>query len=214
MFEFFIDLAFAAAGRFRGGPAKASVIASAAMGSISGSAIANTVTTGSLTIPMMKKLGYRPAEAAGIESAASTGGQIMPPIMGAGAFIMAEITGIPYTEIAIAAIIPSVLYFVSVYFMVDFEAAKLGMRGMRQEELPDLGKLDRQAFLFLPILILIIALFMGYSVIRAGTLATVAAAVVSWLTPYRMGPRAIPQSAPCAGSGRGRRTGPAARWCW
>ena len=112
----------------------------------------------------------------------------MPPIMGAGAFIMAEITGIPYTEIAIAAIIPAVLYFVSIYFMVDFEAAKLGMRGMREDELPKFNKMVRQVYLFLPIIILIVALFMGYSVIRAGTLATVAAAVVSWLTPVPDGP--------------------------
>jgi TRAP transporter 4TM/12TM fusion protein len=139
----------------------------------------------------MKKLGYSKTTAGAVEAAASTGGQIMPPIMGAGAFIMAEITGIPYTEIAIAAIIPAVLYFVSVYFMVDFEAAKLGMRGMREDELPKFNKMIRQVYLFIPIIILIAALFMGYSVIRAGTLATVAAAVVSWLTPIRMGPRAI-----------------------
>ena len=94
--------------------------------------------------------------------------------MGAGAFIMAEITGIPYTEIAVAAIIPAVLYFVSVYFMVDFEAAKLGMRGMREDEIPKFGKMLKQVYLFAPIIILIYALFAGYSVIRAGTLATVA----------------------------------------
>ncbi|NNL72060.1 MAG: TRAP transporter permease [Silicimonas sp.] len=197
--RFLIDVSFAVAGRSRGGPAKASVLASAAMGSISGSAIANTVTTGSLTIPMMKELGYRPPQAAGIEAAASTGGQIMPPIMGAGAFIMAEITGIPYTEIAVAAIIPAVLYFVSVYFMVDFEAAKLGMKGMREDELPKFNQMIRQVYLFIPIVILIVALFMGYSVIRAGTLATVAAAVVSWLTPFRMGPRSIAKAFELAG---------------
>nr|MCU0911613.1 TRAP transporter large permease subunit [Paracoccaceae bacterium] len=145
----------------------------------------------SLTIPLMKKLGYSKNTAGAVEAAASTGGQIMPPIMGAGAFIMAEVTGIPYQDIAIAAIIPALLYFVSVYFMVDLEAAKLGMRGMREDELPKLRAMARRAFLFIPIVILIAALFMGYSVIRAGTLATVAAAVVSWLTPYRMGPRSI-----------------------
>ena len=123
----------------------------------------------------------------------------MPPIMGAGAFIMAEITGIPYTEIAIAAIIPAVLYFVSIYFMVDFEAAKMGMRGMREDELPKFNRLVRQVYLFIPIIILIVALFMGYSVIRAGTLATVAAAVVSWLTPHRMGLRAILKAFELAG---------------
>ena len=115
----------------------------------------------------------------------------MHPIMGAGAFIMAEITGIPYTEIAIAAIIPAILYFVSIYFMVDFEAAKLGMRGMREDELPKFRDMARRVFLFLPIIILIGALFMGYSVIRAGTLATASAAVVSWFTPYRMGMKSV-----------------------
>jgi len=131
----------------------------------------NVVATGSLTIPLMKKVGYSKKTAGAVEAAASTGGQIMPPIMGAGAFIMAEITGIPYTEIAMAAVIPAILYFVSVYFMVDFEAAKTGMRGMRKDELPQIGKLIRQVYLFIPIVILIFALFMGYSVIRAGTLA-------------------------------------------
>ena len=123
----------------------------------------------------------------------------MPPIMGAGAFIMAEITGIPYTEIAIAAIIPAVLYFVSVFFMVDFEAAKLGMRGMNADEIPKFSRMVRQVYLFLPILILIFALFMGYSVIRAGTYATISAAVVSWLTPHRMGLRSTVKAFEIAG---------------
>ena len=112
---------------------------------------------------------------------------------------MAEITGIPYTDIAVAAILPAVLYFVSVFFMVDFEAAKLGMRGMRDDELPKLAKMLRQVYLFLPIIILIYALFAGYSVIRAGTLATIAAAVVSWLTPHRMGPRSVAKAFELAG---------------
>jgi TRAP transporter 4TM/12TM fusion protein len=158
---------------------------------INGTSAGNVVATGSLTIPLMKKMGYSRTTAGAVEAAASTGGQIMPPIMGAGAFIMAEVTGIPYTDIAIAAIIPALLYFMSVLFMVDLEAAKLRMRGMTSDELPKLAKLARQAFLFLPIVILIAALFMGYSVIRAGTLATISAAVVSWLTPYRMGLRSI-----------------------
>ena len=134
---------------------------------INGTSAGNVVATGSLTIPLMKKVGYHKKTAGAIEAAASTGGQIMPPIMGAGAFIMAEITGIPYTEIAIAAIIPAVLYFVSIYFMVDFEAAKLGMRGMREDELPKFNKLVRQVYLFIPIIILIEALIMGYSVAHA-----------------------------------------------
>ena len=197
--DYFINFAFAAAGRTRGGPAKVSIFASGLMGMINGTSAGNVVATGSLTIPLMKKVGYHRKTAGAVEAAASTGGQIMPPIMGAGAFIMAEITGIPYTDIAVAAILPAVLYFVSVFFMVDFEAAKLGMRGMREEELPKLGRMLRQVYLFLPIIILIYALFAGYSVIRAGTLATIAAAAVSWLTPYRMGIRSIAKAFELAG---------------
>ncbi|WP_371059508.1 TRAP transporter permease [Rhodosalinus sp. 5P4] len=198
--DYFVNFAFAAAGRARGGPAKVAIFASGLMGMINGTSAGNVVATGSLTIPLMKKVGYKKQTSGAVEAAASTGGQIMPPIMGAGAFIMAEITGIPYQEIAIAAIIPAVLYFVSVYFMVDFEAAKLGMRGMRDDELPRLGDMARRAFLFLPIVILIAALFMGYSVIRAGTYATVAAAVVSWLTPYRMGLKSVGKAFEIAGT--------------
>ena len=197
--DYFVNFAFAAAGRARGGPAKVAIFASGLMGMINGTSAGNVVATGSLTIPLMKKVGYRPTTAGAVEAAASTGGQIMPPIMGAGAFIMAEITGIPYQEIAIAAIIPAVLYFVSVYFMVDFEAAKLGMRGMREDELPKLAKMVRQVYLFIPIIILIAALFMGYSVIRAGTLATIAAAMVSWLTPFPMTFRGIAKAFELAG---------------
>ena len=197
--DYFVNFAFALAGRARGGPAKVAIFASGLMGMINGTSAGNVVATGSLTIPLMKKVGYKNTTAGAVEAAASTGGQIMPPIMGAGAFIMAEITGIPYTEIALAAVIPAVLYFVSVYFMVDFEAAKLGMRGMRDEELPRLPEMVRRVYLFLPIVMLILALFMGYSVIRAGTLATIAAAVVSWLTPHRMGPRSIARAFELAG---------------
>jgi TRAP transporter 4TM/12TM fusion protein len=197
--DYFVNFAFAAAGRARGGPAKVAIFASGLMGMINGTSAGNVVATGSLTIPLMKKVGYHRKTAGAIEAAASTGGQIMPPIMGAGAFIMAEITGIPYQEIAIAAIVPAILYFASIYFMVDFEAAKLGMRGMREDELPKFAKMVRQVYLFIPIIILIVALFQGYSVIRAGTLATVAAAVVSWLTPYRMGLRSIVKAFEIAG---------------
>ncbi|WFE89599.1 TRAP transporter permease [Roseibium porphyridii] len=189
--DYFVNLAFATAGRARGGPAKVAVFASGLMGMINGTSAGNVVSTGSLTIPLMKRVGYRSQSAGAIEAAASTGGQIMPPIMGAGAFIMAEITGIPYTDLVIAALIPSVLYFVSIYFMVDFEAKRLGMRGMTSDEVPKFRKLARQAFLFLPIFILVGSLFLGYSVIRAGTLAIASAAVVSWLTPFRMGPLQI-----------------------
>jgi TRAP transporter 4TM/12TM fusion protein len=197
--DYFVNFAFAVAGRSRGGPAKVAIFASGLMGMINGTSAGNVVATGSLTIPLMKKVGYPKKTAGAVEAAASTGGQIMPPIMGAGAFIMAEITGIAYQDIAIAAIIPAILYFVSIYFMVDFEAAKLGMRGMREDELPKLKEMVRRVFLFLPIIILIAALFMGYSVIRAGTLATASAAVVSWLTPYRMGFRSIIKAFELAG---------------
>ena len=197
--DYFVNFAFAAAGRARGGPAKVAIFASGLMGMINGTSAGNVVATGSLTIPLMKRVGYKPTTSGAIEAAASTGGQIMPPIMGAGAFIMAEITGIPYTDITIAAIIPAVLYFTSIYFMVDFEAAKLGMRGMREDELPKFRDMVRRVFLFLPIIILIGALFMGYSVIRAGTLATASAAVVSWLTPYRMGIRSVTKAFELAG---------------
>lgn len=198
--DYFVNFAFAAAGQSRGGPAKVAIFASGLMGMINGTSAGNVVATGSLTIPLMKKVGYHKKTAGAVEAAASTGGQIMPPIMGAGAFIMAEITGIAYTDIALAAVIPAILYFVSVYFMVDMEAAKLGMRGMSKDELPKFNKMVRQVYLFLPIIILIYALFMGYSVIRAGTLATIAAAVVSWLTPVKMGPRSILKAFEIAGT--------------
>lgn len=181
--DYFVNFAFAAAGRARGGPAKVAIFASGLMGMINGTSAGNVVATGSLTIPLMKRVGYDRRTSGAVEAAASTGGQIMPPIMGAGAFIMAEITGIPYQDIAIAAIVPAILYFASIYFMVDFEAAKLGMRGMREEDLPGLRRMAKQVYLFIPVVILIAALFLGYSVIRAGTLATVSAVVVSWAVP-------------------------------
>ncbi len=189
--EYFVNFAFAAAGGARGGPAKVAVLGSGLMGMINGTSAGNVVATGSLTIPLMKRVGYRPQTAAAIEAAASSGGQIMPPIMGAGAFIMSEITAIAYRDIVIAAIIPAVLYFASVYFMVDLAAQKFGMKGLPRDQLPKFAKLARQVYLFIPIFILIGALFMGYSVIRAGTLAMIAATVVSWLTPYKMGVRSI-----------------------
>jgi len=192
--EYFVNLAFAAAGHRRGGPAKVAIFASGLMGMINGTSAGNVVATGSLTIPMMKKVGYRNQTSAAVEAAASTGGQIMPPIMGAGAFIMAEITGIPYMDIVYAAIIPAVIYFVSVYFMVDLAAKKANMKGLPRDQLPKLAKLAKQIFLFLPIVVLIYALFAGYSVIRCGTLAMITAAVVSWLTPHRMGLRQLFQA--------------------
>ncbi len=187
--EYFFNFSFAVAGRARGGPAKVAVFASGLMGTINGTSAGNVVATGSLTIPLMKRVGYHPRTAAAVEAVASTGGQIMPPIMGAGAFIMAELTGIPYTELVIAAIIPALLYFLSVYLMVDLEAAKTGLTGMRGDDLPSLRAMLWQAYLFLPVALLIGALFLGYSVIRAGSVALASTILVSWFTTHPMGLR-------------------------
>ncbi len=167
--KFFIDLAYAATGRQRGGPAKAAVIASAGMGSISGSAIANVVTTGAFTIPLMKRLGYKPAQAGGIEAAASTGGQIMPPLMGAGAFLMSEFTRVPYIEIVLVSIFPAILYFGAVYLLVHIAAVKQGMKGLSAAELPQVRQVMREGWHFLvPLLVLIWLLVVGYSPMRVG----------------------------------------------
>ncbi|MGF1701659.1 TRAP transporter fused permease subunit [Photobacterium makurazakiensis] len=165
--QFFIDAAFAVAGKYRGGPAKASVIASAALGSISGSAIANTVTTGALTIPMMKKLGYKPEQAAGIEAAASTGGQIMPPVMGAGAFVMAQFTGIAYSEILLVSIAPAILYFGCTLLYVHLMACKLGLKGM--DNVTQLKVVMKQGWHFIvPLVLITTLLLMSYSPVLVG----------------------------------------------
>lgn len=174
--RFFIDLAFAAAGRFRGGPAKASVLASAAMGSISGSAIANTVATGALTIPMMKKLGYRPEQAGGIEAAASTGGQIMPPIMGAGAFIMAEFTNTPYRDVVRLSVAPALLYFVCTLLFVHLMAAKLGLEGMEERPSVRTTLADGIHFL-LPLGLVVGLLLLSYSPPLVGAVGCLAVVV-------------------------------------
>ncbi|WP_119165656.1 TRAP transporter permease [Algihabitans albus] len=173
--RFFIDLAYAATGRQRGGPAKAAVIASAGMGSISGSAIANVVTTGAFTIPLMKRLGYRPAQAGGVEAAASTGGQIMPPLMGAGAFLMSEFTQIPYLQIVLVSIFPAFLYFGTVYLLVHLAAVKQGMRGLPASELMRVREVLAGGWHFLvPLLALIGLLISGYSPLRVGFYAIIA----------------------------------------
>lgn len=172
--RFFIDLAFAATGRQRGGPAKAAVLASASMGSISGSAIANVVTTGAFTIPLMKKLGYRPSQAGGIEAAASTGGQIMPPLMGAGAFLIAEYTRVPYLDIVKVSVFPALLYFSTVYLLVHIVAVKQGMKGIPGSELPKVRKVLASGWYFLlPILLLVYLLVLGVSPMRVGFYAVV-----------------------------------------
>lgn len=190
--NYFIDFSFALAGRRRGGPAKVAVLSSALMGTINGTSAGNVAATGTFTIPLMKKVGYPPRSAAAIEAAASTGGQLMPPVMGAGAFIMAEITGIKYSQIMLSAALPSLLYFLAVYFMVDNESRRLNMRGLTAEELPRMGEVLRRAYMFAPLVILIGGLIGGYSVIRAGTLGLISALIVSWLhAETRMGPRRI-----------------------
>lgn len=165
---FFINLAVSLAGRARGGPAKIAIIASGLMGTISGSSIANVVTTGSFTIPLMKKIGYRPAFAASVEAAASTGGQIMPPIMGAGAFVMSEFTQIPYLTIIGAAAIPALLYYFSIYMNVHFEACRQGLEGMPEDEVPKTKQVLKDGYVYLlPIIALIVILILGYSPARA-----------------------------------------------
>ena len=153
--DFFINLANGLCGRFAGGPAKVAVVASAFEGMVSGSSVANTVGSGSITIPMMKKLGYKPEFAGAVEAAASTGGQIMPPIMGAAAFLMAEYVGVPYSNIIVRAILPAVLYFLGIFIAVHLEAKKVGLRGVPKEMLPRVGELIRDSYLLLPLIILI-----------------------------------------------------------
>jgi len=173
--KFFIDLAYATTGRQRGGPAKAAVIASAGMGSVSGRAIANVVTTGAFTIPLMKKLGYRPAQAGGIEAAASTGGQIMPPLMGAGAFLISEFTRTPYIDIVLISIFPAFLYFGTVYLLVHIAAVKRGLEGLPSEELPRVRTVLAEGWHFLlPLGVLVWLLVAGYSPMRVGYYAILA----------------------------------------
>ena len=153
---FFINLANCVAGSSAGGPAKVAVISSALCGMVSGSSVGNTVTTGSVTIPMMKKTGYQPQFAGAVEAASSTGGQIMPPIMGAAAFLMAEYMGIPYAQVALKAILPAVLYFTGIYIAVHLEAKRLGLRGLSKEELPKIKELLPKLYLLLPLIILVV----------------------------------------------------------
>ena len=155
--QIFQDMAIAAAGRKRGGPAKMAVIASAFFGTISGSCVANVVSTGAFTIPLMKKNGYRAKFAGAVEAVASTGGQIMPPIMGAAAFVMADITGISYAEICIAAVLPAVMYYVCLFKMVDLESVRFDLKGLPEDQIPDLKQsLARGMKLFVPVAVLLI----------------------------------------------------------
>ncbi|MCF0133856.1 MAG: TRAP transporter permease [Blautia sp.] len=153
---FFIDLANSVAGASAGGPAKVAVLSSALCGMVSGSSVGNTVTTGSVTIPMMKKTGYKSDFAGAVEAAASTGGQIMPPIMGAAAFLMAEYMGVTYAEIALRAILPAILYFTGIYIAVHLEAKKLGLKGVPKDQLPKFSKLIKKVYLLFPIVLLVV----------------------------------------------------------
>lgn len=181
--QFFIDIANSIAGHAAGGPAKVAVITSALEGTVSGSSVANTVGSGSFTIPMMKRLGYRPEFAGAVEASASTGGQIMPPIMGAAAFLMAEFIGVPYLQVAKSAIIPAILYFTGVFIVVHLEAKKTGLRGLPKEQLPRFWDIMRQrGQLFLPLVAIVYLLVEGSTPMRAALWGLVVAVLASCLS--------------------------------
>lgn len=177
--SFFNDFANAICGRTIGGPAKVAVVSSALQGTISGSSIANVVASGSFTIPAMKKTGYTPEFAAAVEASASTGGQLMPPVMGAAAFLMAEFTGISYSKVALAAAIPAVLYFLGIFISVHIEAKKLGLKGLAADETPSLsGLLARRGILFAPIFVIVLVLYLGYTPMRAGLFGILSSIII------------------------------------
>jgi TRAP transporter 4TM/12TM fusion protein len=187
--KFFIDFPLAAVGHRIGGPAKVSVIASGLFGSISGSAIANTVSTGAFTIPMMKKAGFKPHVAGGIEPAASIGGMFMPPIMGAGGFIMAELTGLPYSKIMLVAIFPAIMYFFSVYVMVHYEAKIHNIVGEKSEH-SAMAILKSEWFYILPLVMITVLMLKGYSPAYSAILGIVTCLVISWFRKdTRIGPK-------------------------
>lgn len=184
MGKFFIDVAMALAGHTTGGPAKVAVIASGFMGSINGSSVANTVTTGSFTIPLMKSIGYRKDFAGAVEAAASTGGQILPPVMGAAAFVMAEFLEIPYIKIAAAAAVPAIIYYIAVGTMVHLEACKYGLKGLPREQLPKLGAvLKEKGHLVIPIIGLVYLLVKGYTPLFSAFWAIVMSLAISMVKP-------------------------------
>ena len=191
--DFFIDIACAATGKWTGGPAKVAVLASAFFGSISGSSVANVVATGTFTIPVMKKVGYKPEDAGGIEAVASTGGQFMPPIMGAGAFILASFTETPYIKIALMSALPAILYFYSVGWKVHFQAIKDKAMGLSEEEIPDLKETFKNGWHFLlPLILIVVFLVRGYSPSMGAFLGCVSTVVLSWRRrETRMYPRDI-----------------------
>ena len=176
--NFFISFANRVAGWSSGGPAKVAVISSALCGMVSGSSVGNTVTTGSVTIPMMKKTGYKPEFAGAVEAAASTGGQIMPPIMGAAAFLMAEYMGLPYATVAVKAILPAVLYFTGIFIAVHLEAKKLGLKGLSRDEMPAWKYLGRKSYLLLPLILLVWLVSSGAKTMQFSAAVSILAAVV------------------------------------
>ncbi len=178
--NFFIQMANCAAGRFAGGPAKVAVISSALCGMVSGSSVGNTVTTGSVTIPMMKDTGYKAEFAGAVEAASSTGGQIMPPIMGAAAFLMADFVGVPYSNIIVRAILPAILYFTGIFISVHLEAKKLGLSGIPKEQLPIFRQLVRKTYLLLPLVMLVVWVSGNFMTMqKAASYAIVLSIVVS-----------------------------------
>ena len=191
--RFFIDFANAIAGHTRGGPAKVAIVSSAMIGSVTGSTVANVYTTGQFTIPMMNRLGYRPSVSGAVEALASNGGQIMPPIMGAAAFILAAYSGVPYLHVAIASLIPALLYFGGLLWYIHLEAHKTDLVGIPREEKPDLLKvLLRGGHLFLPLAILVGCLVYGFSPVKAAFYGIISVIVISWLRKEtRLGPKDI-----------------------
>lgn len=182
--SFINDISLTLVGRSAGGPAKVAVIASALMGMINGSALANVATTGAITIPLMKRTGYRAEFAGAVEAVASTGGQFAPPIMGAVGFVMAEFMGVPYTKVMLAAAIPAFLYYLALLMAVHFEARKLGLRGLARENIPDAARvLKERGHLLIPLLVLIAAMFMGFTPLFAAAVSIVSTVAASWLRP-------------------------------
>ncbi|MCD7953422.1 MAG: TRAP transporter permease [Synergistaceae bacterium] len=191
--KFIIDLSMALAGWSTGGPAKVAIVSSGLMGTVSGSSVANVCTTGMFTIPLMKSVGYEPHFAGAVEAVASTGGQIMPPVMGAGAFIMAQFLGVPYIQVAVAAIVPALLYYFAVMVQVHFEACRLGLKGIPWSQLPPIWPLLKsKGFLLIPLIAIIYFLLVGYTPLKAAFNGILVSFVLSWLnketrlTPVRI----------------------------
>lgn len=212
--RYLMDLGKFLAGRSRGGPAKIAVITSSLFGTISGSAVANVYATGTFSIPMMKKMGYRPEFAGAVEATASTGGQLAPPVMGAAAFVMAEYIGVPYVEVMIAALIPALLYYLSLFLQVDFESALHDMKGLDKEEIPDKESIWKRSYFLLPLVVLVALLLNGFSAPLAGSYAVLSVVIISffsretWLTPKKLiksfalaGQRTVMIASSCAISG-------------